>query len=188
MEIYTVKLYTSCVRFKKVRNIFVPRCSIALRYSLVLWTVMNGLWMVYEWIVNAYEWICIRLFYIVILHRLQQTLSPSATDKVKPYQLQKLSKQWNKIAVPPSPQNGGKTIRLRIGLVSFPYRSRINPVSFSYRPPIVLLSFSLPEAETIRKRYGNNRRSKGETRENAPNSKHFQIFKTLQLWQDSMVS
>ena len=89
---------------------------------------------------------------------------------------------------PPSPQNDGKMNRSRIGYVSFPYRSRINPVSFSYRPPIVLLSFSLPEAETIRKRYGNNRRSKGETRENAPNSKHFQIFKTLQLWQDSMVS
>ena len=117
---------------------------------------MNGLWMVYERIVNAYEWICIRLFYIVILHRLQQTLSPSPTDKVKQYQLQKLSRQWNKIAVPPSPQNGGKTNRSRISLVSFPYRSRINPVSFSYRPPIVLLSFSLPEAETIRKQYGNN--------------------------------
>ena len=70
---------------------------------------------------------------------------------------------------------------------SVTYRSRINPVSISYRPPIVLLSFSLPEAETIRKRYGSNRRSKGETRENAPSSKHFQIFKTLQLWQDSMV-
>ena len=144
---------------------------------------MNGLWMVYEWIVNAYEWICIRLFYIVILHRLQQTLSPSATDKVKPYQLQKLSKQWNKIAVPPSPQNGGKTIRLRIGLVSFPYRSRINPVSFSYRPPIVLLSFSLPEAETIRKRYGSNRRSKGETREKQGRMLPTQnIFKFLKLY------
>ena len=71
---------------------------------------------------------------------------------------------------------------------SVTYRVRIKPVSFSYRPPIVLLSFSLPEAETIRKRYGNNRRSKGGIRENAPNSKHFQIFKTLQLWQDSMVS
>ena len=118
--------------------------------------------MVYEWIVNAYEWICIRLFYIVILHRLQQTLSPSATDKVKQYQLQKLSRQWNKIAVPPSPQNDGKMNRLRIGLVSFPYRSRINPVSFSYRPPIVLLSFSLPEAETIRKQYGSDITWKGE--------------------------
>ena len=46
--------------------------------------------------------------------------------------------------------------RPRIDPVSIPYRSRINPVSFSYHPPIVLLSFSLPEAETIRKRYGNN--------------------------------
>ena len=90
--------------------------------------------------------------------------------------------------VPPSPQNGGKMNRSRIGYVSFPYRSRINPVSFSYRPPIVLLSFSLPEAETIRKRYGNHRRSKEETREKAPNSKYFLNFKTLQLWQDSMVS
>ena len=57
--------------------------------------------------------------------------------------------------------------------ISFSYRPRIDPVSFSYHPPIVLLSFSLPEAETIRKRYGNNRRSKGGRRENAPNSKHF---------------
>ena len=71
---------------------------------------------------------------------------------------------------------------------SVTYRSRIVSVSISYQSRIVLVSFSLPEAETIRKRYGNNRRSKGETRENAPNSKHFQIFKTLQLWQDSMVS
>ena len=78
--------------------------------------------------------------------------------------------------------------RSRIVLVSFSYQSRINPVLIPYRSPIVLLSFSLPEAETIRKRYGNNRRSKGDTRENAPNSKHFQFFKTLQLWQDSMVS
>ena len=46
--------------------------------------------------------------------------------------------------------------RPRIDPVSIPYRSRINPVSFSYHPPIVLLSFSLPEAETIRKQYGNN--------------------------------
>ena len=40
--------------------------------------------------------------------------------------------------------------------VSFSYQSRIDPVSFSYRSRIVLLSFSLPEAETIRKRYGND--------------------------------
>ena len=84
--------------------------------------------------------------------------------------------------------NNSITYRSRIVSVSFSYQSRIVLVSSSYRSPIVLLSFSLPEAETIRKRYGNNRRSKGETRENAPNSKHFQIFKTLQLWQDSMVS
>ena len=47
MEVYIVKLYTSCVRFIKVRNIFVPRCSIALRYSLVFVNgyerIMNGL-------------------------------------------------------------------------------------------------------------------------------------------------
>jgi len=46
--------------------------------------------------------------------------------------------------------------RSRIGLVSIPYQSRIDPVSIPYRSPIVLLSFSLPEAETIRKQYGNN--------------------------------
>ena len=84
--------------------------------------------------------------------------------------------------------NKSITYRFRIDSVSISYLSRIILLSSSYRPPIVLLSFSLPEAETIRKQYGNNRRSKGGTRENAPNSKHFQIFKTLQLWQDSMVS
>ena len=47
----------------------------------------------------------------------------------------------------------------RIVLVSFSYQSRINPVLIPYRSPIVLLSFSLPEAETIRKQYGNNMRS-----------------------------
>ena len=72
--------------------------------------------------------------------------------------------------------------------LSVTYQSRIDSVSISYQSRIVLVSFSLPEAETIRKRYGNNKRSKGGTREKAPNSKHFQIFKTLQLWQDSMVS
>ena len=41
----------------------------------------------------------------------------------------------------------------------FSYRSRINPVLIPYRSPIVLLSFSLPEAERIRKEYGNNMRS-----------------------------
>gem|GEM_PF-583542 len=49
--------------------------------------------------------------------------------------------------------------RSRIVLVSFSYQSRINPVLIPYRSPIVLLSFSLPEAETIRKQYGNNMRS-----------------------------
>ena len=46
--------------------------------------------------------------------------------------------------------------RSRIVLVSFSYQSRIDPVLIPYRSPIVLLSFSLPEAETIRKQYGNN--------------------------------
>ena len=49
--------------------------------------------------------------------------------------------------------------RSRINPVSFSYQSRIDPVSIPYRSPIVLLSFSLPEAETIRKQYGNNMRS-----------------------------
>ena len=49
--------------------------------------------------------------------------------------------------------------RSRINPVSIPYQSRIDPVSIPYRSPIVLLSFSLPEAETIRKQYGNNTRS-----------------------------
>ena len=46
--------------------------------------------------------------------------------------------------------------RSRIVLVSISYQSRIDPVLIPYRSPIVLLSFSLPEAETIRKQYGNN--------------------------------
>ena len=84
-------------------------------------------------------------------------------------------------------QNESVTYRVRIVTVSISYQSRIVLVSSFYRSPIVLASGSGNNTETIRKRYGNNRRSKGETRENAPNSKHFQIFKTLQLWQDSMV-
>ena len=55
--------------------------------------------------------------------------------------------------------NKSVTYRSRIVSVSISYQSRIVLVSFSYRPPIVLLSFSLPEAETIRKQYGNNMRS-----------------------------
>ena len=138
----------------------------------------------YEWIVNGYEWICIRLRHCIPLHRLQQTLSATQLTKrfiinFKNFQGNETKSQSHQVR---------RTTAKQFDYVSVSYRSRINPVSFSYRPPIVLLSFSLPEAETIRKRYGNNRRSKGETRENAPNSKHFQIFKTLQLWQDSMVS
>ena len=79
--------------------------------------------------------------------------------------------------------NESVTYRSRIVSVSISYQSRIVPVSFSYRPPIVLLSFSLPEAETIRKRYGNNRRSKGETREKQGRMLPTQnIFKFLKLY------
>ena len=84
-------------------------------------------------------------------------------------------------------QKESVTYRSRIVSVSVSYRFRIDLVSIPYRSRIVLLSFSYRSRFRKRKQYGNNRRSKGETRENAPNSKHFQIFKTLQLWQDSMV-
>ena len=61
--------------------------------------------------------------------------------------------------------------RSRIGLVSIPYQSRIDPVSIPYRSPIVLLSFSLPEAETIRKRCGFDTRSiRGAREEHRSNS------------------
>ena len=85
-------------------------------------------------------------------------------------------------------QNNSITYRSRIVSVSISYQSRIVLVSFSYRSPIILASGSGNNTETIRKRYGNHRISKGGTREKVLNSKHFQIFKTLQLWQDSMVS
>ena len=79
--------------------------------------------------------------------------------------------------------NNSITYRSRIGLVSFPYRSRINPVSFSYRPPIVLLSFSLPEAETIRKQYGNDTETIEEAREKQGRMLPTQnIFKFLKLY------
>ena len=135
-------------------------------------------------IVNGYEWICIRLYHCIPLHRLQQTLSATQLTKriiinFKNFQGNETKSQSHQVR---------RTAAKQIGYVSGTYRFRIDLVSIPYRSRIVLLSFSLPEAETIRKRYGNNRRSKGETRENAPNSKHFQIFKTLQLWQDSMVS
>ena len=137
-----------------------------------------------KWIVNGYEWICIRLRHCIPLHRLQQTLSATQLTKrfiinFKNYQGNEKKSQSHQVR---------RTAAKQFDYVSVSYRFRIDLVSIPYRSRIVLLSFSLPEAETIRKRYGNNRRSKGETRENAPNSKHFQIFKTLQLWQDSMVS
>ena len=135
-------------------------------------------------IVNGYEWICIRLYHCIPLHRLQQTLSATQLTKriiinFKNFQGNETKSQSHQVR---------RTAAKQFDYVSVSYRFRIDLVSIPYRSRIVLLSFSLPEAETIRKRYGNNRRSKGETRENAPNSKHFQIFKTLQLWQDSMVS
>ena len=56
------------------------------------------------------------------------------------------------------------TTNIRIVSVSFPYCFRIVSVSFPYRSPIVLLLFSYWEAETIRKRYGNERMTNGGTR------------------------
>ena len=62
-----------------------------------------------------------------------------------------------KLKYSPSSSDGSRSVS---------YRSRINPVLFPYRPSFfllspsfVVLSFSLPEAETIRKQYGNNMRS-----------------------------
>ncbi len=48
------------------------------------------------------------------------------------------------------------TYRSRIDPVSIPYQSRIILRSSFVRPSFMVLSFSLPEAETIRKQYGNN--------------------------------
>lgn len=79
-----------------------------------------------------------------------------------------------KLKYSPSSSDGSRSVS---------YQSRINPVLFPYRPSFfllspsfVVLSFSLPEAEIIRKEYGNdtetmrdwygnNRRNKEETRE-----------------------
>ena len=49
-------------------------------------------------------------------------------------------------------------LKISVGsrLVLFSYRSRIDSVLIPYQSRIVLLSFSLPEAETIRKRYVND--------------------------------
>ena len=122
---------------------------------------MNGLWMDCKRIVNGYEWICIRLRHFVILQMSSADVIRNAGDKENHYQLQKLSRQWNKIAVPPSPQNDGKMNRSRIGYVSNPYRSRIILRSSFVHPFFVVLSFSLPEAETIRKQYGTIRKHCG---------------------------
>ncbi len=54
--------------------------------------------------------------------------------------------------------------RFRIVSVLFPYCFRIVSVLFPYRFRIVLLLFSYWEAETIRKRYGNERMTNGGTR------------------------
>ena len=131
-------------------------------------------------IVNGYEWICIRLcLYIPLQTMLATQLTKRIIFNFKNFQGNETKSQSHQVR---------RTAAKQFDYVSVSYRFRIDLVSIPYRSRIVLLSFSLPEAETIRKRYGNNRRSKGETRENAPNSKHFQLFKTLQLWQDSMVS
>ena len=112
-------------------------------------------------IVNGYEWICIRLRHCIPLHRLQQTLSATQLTKriiinFKNFQGNETKSQSHQVR---------RTAAKQFDYVSVSYRFRIDLVSIPYRSRIVLLSFSLPEAETIRKRYGNNRRSKGETRE-----------------------
>ena len=56
------------------------------------------------------------------------------------------------------------TTNIRIVSVLFPYCFRIVSVLFPYRFRIVLLLFSYWEAETIRKRYGNERMTNGGTR------------------------
>ena len=153
-------------------------------------------------IANGYEWICIRLRHFVILHKTSCTRQFESTLSLRSFalslQLLSATQLTKRIIINFKNFQGNetksqshqvrRTTAKQFDYVSVSYRFRIDLVSIPYRSRIVLLSFSLPEAETIRKRYGNNRRNKGETRENAPNSKHFQIFKTLQLWQDSMVS
>ena len=153
-------------------------------------------------IVNGYEWICIRLRHFVILHKTSCTRQFESTLSLRSFalSLQLLSatqltkriiinfKNFQSNETKSQSHQVRRTAAKQIGYVSVSYRFRIDLVSIPYRSRIVLLSFSLPEAETIRKRYGNHRISKGGTREKVLNSKHFQIFKTLQLWQDSMVS
>lgn len=53
-------------------------------------------------------------------------------------------------------KNGSKRLLPRIGFVSIPYHSRIILRSSFVAPFFFVLSFSLPEAETIRKEYGND--------------------------------
>ena len=108
---------------------------------------------------------------VVPLHTFANVIS-NAADKENHFQLQKLSRQCNKIAVPPSPQNDGKMNRSRIGYVSFPYRSRI-----------VLLSFSYRSRFRKRKQYGNDTETIEEAREKQGRMLPTQnIFKFLKLY------
>ena len=152
-------------------------------------------------IVNGYEWICIRLRHFVILHKASCTRQFESTLSLRSFalSLQTLSatqlatwiiinfKNFQGNETKSQSHQVRRTAAKQFGHVSGTYRFRIDLVSIPYRSRIVLLSFSYRSRFRKRKQYGNDRRSKGETRENAPNSKHFQIFKTLQLWQDSMV-
>ena len=171
MEVYIVKLYTSCVRFIKVRNIFVPRCSIALRYSLVF---VNG----YERIMNGLWTDCKRLWmdlHSVVLYR---NFAPSSTDIITVSNWQgeavSTSKTFKAMKQNRSPTksaerrlNKSVTYRSRIVSVSISYQSRIVLVSSSYRSPIVLASGSGNNTETIRKRYNlEGRRIRGGYLEN----------------------
>ena len=63
-----------------------------------------------------------------------------------------------KLEYSPSSSDGSRSVsyRSRINPVLFPYCSRIVLRSSFFPPSFVVLSFSLPEAETIRKEYGND--------------------------------
>ena len=83
----------------------------------------------------------------------------------------------------PTPQNGSKRLLPRIGLVSIPYQSRIILRSSFVASFFVVLSFSLPEAETIRKEYGNDTETIEEAREKQGRMLPTQnIFKFLKLY------
>ena len=176
MEIYTVKLYTSCVRFKKVRNIFVPRCSIALRYSLVF---VNG----YERIMNGLWMDCKRLWmdlHSVVLYR---NFAPSSTDIITVSNWQgeavSTSKTFKAMKQNRSPT---KSAERRLN-ESVTYRSRIVSVSISYQSRIVLVSSSYRSRFRKRKQYGNDTETIEEAREKQGRMLPTQnIFKFLKLY------